>query len=301
VATVLGRPLGISGYWFRGWRLAEVLDVVAGEWGIRRLGLWPHLVEGIEPAQIRDMLAEHEASAYCLNVPGDLRLNSPGREVEAARGLRGALDLAERLGIPLVQIYAGTDTARNADENVRAYAGALRPWVTEAEARGITIAVENNLDQRGEDPRGVNPSRRPERLRALMEALASPYAGLVYDPCNFYTVGVEPFPAPYELLAPWIVSTEFKDVVPYDQGLHGPRGRRAMLTDTLGGTFLPVPVGHGAVAPGPILGRLHDDHYTGEVVLDPFAAQEDLLSQCRESLPPLIGAADEVLAGHRFP
>lgn len=293
---MLGRPLSISGYWFRGCPLADALALVAGELGIHSLGLWPHLVVGMEPSRIRDELASREVTAYCLNVPGDHRLNSPGLDAEAERALGDALELASQLGVTLVQVYAGTAPTLDADENVHAYARALRTWVRAAAERGITLAVENNLDQRGEDPNGVNPSRRPERLRALAELIDAPNFGVVYDPCNFYTVGIEPFPEPYEQLAPWIVSVEFKDVVPFDEAVHGPRGERRLLTDTVTGSYLPVPVGQGAVQPDPILDRLAADGYGGIVALDPFATGDALLRHCRESVAGLTDAARGAVA-----
>jgi sugar phosphate isomerase/epimerase len=289
-AVVLGRPLSISGYWFRDHSLAELLTLMTGDLGIHSLGIWPHLVAGMEPSQIRDELTRHEVTAYCLNVPGEHRLNSPGHEEEAAQALAETLELASQLGVTLVQIYAGTSPALDAHENVEAYACALRPWVRRAAKRGITLAVENNLDQRGEDPNGVNPSRRPERLLALAELIDEPNFGLVYDPCNFYTVGISPFPEPYELLAPWIVSVEFKDVVPFDEQVHGPRGGQRLLTDTITGSHLPVPVGQGAVQPEPILARLAADAYDGVVAFDPFADADTLLDQCRQSVAALTAA-----------
>ena len=290
-AVVLGRPLSISGYWFRDHSLPELLTLMTNDLGIHSLGIWPHLVAEMEPSQIRDELTRHEVAAYCLNVPGEHRLNSPGHEKEAVQALAETLELASQLGVTLVQIYAGTAPALDVDENVQAYACALRPWVRRAAERGITLAVENNLDQRGEDPNGVNPSRRPERLLALAELIDEPNFGLVYDPCNFYTVGIAPFPEPYELLAPWIVSVEFKDVVPFDEQVHGPRDGRRLLTDTITGPHLPVPVGQGAVQPEPILARLAADAYDGIVAFDPFANADTLLDQCRQSVAALTAAA----------
>lgn len=298
-ATVLGRPLSISGFWFRDRSLPDLLALITGEFGIQSLGLWPHLVAGMEASAIRDELARHGVTAYCLNVPGDRRLNSPGHEEAAEQALANALELATQLDVSLVQIYAGTAPALDADANVQSYADALRPWVHRAAERGITLAVENNLDQRGEDPNGVNPSRRPERLRALAERINAPNFGVVYDPCNFSTVGIAPFPEPYELLAPWIVSVEFKDAVPFNETVHGPRGERRLLTDIITGPHLPVPVGQGTVQFDRILVRLAADAYAGIVALDPFAGADTLLMQCRESLIALTNAAQNVDATRR--
>jgi sugar phosphate isomerase/epimerase len=291
---LLRRPLSISGYWFRGQPLGEVVRLLADEFGIHSVGLWPHLLAGLEPAQVQAELDRHHTTAYALNVPGDHRLNSPGQAEAAAGALRESIRLAGRLGVPLVQIYAGTDSGLDAEENVRAFAAALRPWLAEAAARGITLAVENNLDHRMEDRGGVNPSRRPERLRMLAELVDAPNFGLVYDPCNFYTVGVDPFPEPYVQLKPWIVSVEFKDVVPYDSAVHGSSADVKLLNDSNTGSYLPVPVGSGTVDPRPILQRLADDGYQGIVALDPYATGDKLLHDCRESVAFLRRAAEQV-------
>lgn len=293
---VLERALSISGYWFRDRPLADVLRVLTEDFGIRSIGLWPHLLAALEPEHVLEQLQVAGATAYALNVPGDHRLNSPGHEDAAARALRDGITLAAKLGVRLVQIYAGTDTDLDAEQNARAFAAGLRPWLAEAAEHGIILAVENNLDHRMEDNGGVNPSRHPERLRMLAELLDAPNFGLVYDPCNFYTVGVEPFPDAYALLQPWIVSVEFKDVVRYQASVHGPAENLHLLKDSITGSYLPVPVGAGAIDPRPILQRLADDAYTGIVALDPYASGDKLLRDCEQSVAFLRRATAQVNA-----
>lgn len=286
--------LAISGFWFRDLMLADLARLLADDLGVRRLGLWPHNLGDQPPAGVRRTLRDAGIEAYGLNVPStQARLNTGDDPAVAQKAIIDAIALAEELGIPLVQTYAGTNPGLDPLSAVRVFARELEPCVREAERRGIVLAVENNLDQRGEDPGGTNPSRRPESLLALVEHFRSRSFGIAYDPCNFYTVGVEPYPYAYDLLGPAIVSIELKDVVRFSELLHGPRAHHHLLVDSHGGPFLPVPLGEGALNVEGIVRRVARDGYRGPLVFDPFARGEALLVQCRRSLDFLRG----VLAG----
>ncbi len=277
--------LGISGFWFRELELPHLLRLLVDDLGVRRLGLWPHNLGTLPPADIRQALRHAGVEAYALNVPSsEARLNMGVDPAPAQRVILDALALADELEIPLVQTYAGTDTRLDSITAAQAFARELEPCVREAERRGLVVAVENNLDQRGEDPDGVNPSRHPEALLAVAEHFRSRAFGLVYDPCNFYTVGEEPFPRPYELLKPHIVVAEVKDVVRFDERLHGPRSQHHLLVDTREGPFLPVAVGEGAINVHGLLRRLMRDDFQHPLVFDPFATGDALLPMARQSL-----------------
>lgn len=285
--------LSISGHWFRECSLGQLLNLLRTELGVSSVGLWPHNYAGLTSEEIRAALREEDAHAYALNVPStEWRLNTGSDPESAQMAIIEALQLAYDLGSGLVQTYCGTQPAANIATSVEVFADELRPCVLEAERLGVVLAVENNLDQKHEDPAGTNPSRAPESLLDVAKTVSSPNFGVVYDACNFLAVGEEPFPGPYELLREHIVSVELKDVVRYRHGLHGKAESLHLLNDGIEGAFLPVPVGQGALNTDGLLRRLANDSYDGPLVLDPFARGAALLPYCASSLAYIRSVID---------
>jgi sugar phosphate isomerase/epimerase len=276
--------LGLSGHAFADFAPERLLETMTARFGIRSLDYWPFNRGTLELPAYGELLERFGVSVYVVNAPSTSgRLMAPGQTRQAQESLLAAIEEAQALGAPYVQMYTGVPEWPEYLTVVKTFARDLAPVLDRAAQAGVTLLLENNLDQRGEDTRGLNPSRSPEMVLAVLEEVDSPYFKVSYDPCNFYAIGAEGFPYAYDLLKPYIANVHLKDCVRYSPLLHAEAGQK-LLTDVTGGPHLPVPVGQGAINWSGILRRLEADRYGGRLTLDPFSVPELLCEWCEQSL-----------------
>jgi len=280
------RRVAISGHAWRDWEPEPMLQVLAGQLGITTLDYWPWNRGTLSVDEYRALLARYGVTLSVINVPGAHgRLGAPGQMVQAQEALVAAIDEAVALQAEYVQFYTGVPEWPEFLTVVKTLVRDLRPVLERAEAAGITLLLENNVDQRLEDRQGLNPSRRPEMVRATMEEASSPRLRLAYDPCNFHVAGYEDYPYAYDLLKPWIANVHLKDCARFSPLVHAEAmNHDHLFVDVLGGAFLPVPVGLGTLNWDGILHRLDQDGYAGWLTLDPFTSSDALIEWCTQSL-----------------
>lgn len=261
---------------------------------LRRLGLvgldyWPWNRGGMTALEFRALADDHGVDVFCVNVPSSVaRVADPAATDEAHGAIVEAMEEAVVLGASFVQVYSAVPYARDARQAGVELAATMTPLLAEAAARGLVLVVENNLDQRREDFRRLNPSRSPQGLLAAVQHAASDNFRICYDPCNFITVGVEEYPYAYDLLSAYIVNVHAKDCRTYASELHANMPEAAkLLVDMHGGPFLPTPFGCGAVAWRQICGRLAADGYHGWLTLDPFIHDSLLIEWCEDAVREL--------------
>lgn len=278
--------LAISGHAWRDWAPEALLQTLVDRLDIRVLDYWPWNRGDLEIDRYLELLDQFGVEIRVVNVPGAHgRLCAPGETDQAQAALLAGIDEAVALKAPYVQFYTGVPEWPEFVTVVKTLARDLRPLLAHAEERGITLLLENNVDQRGEDHQGLNPSRRPEMVLAVLEEVDSPRLRLACDPCNFCAAGYEGFPYAYELLQPWIECIHLKDCARFSSLLHqdAPNADHLFI-DVLGGPFLPVPMGQGALNWNGVLHRLARDGFAGWLTLDPFSSPNALLDWCLESL-----------------
>ncbi|QOC92295.1 sugar phosphate isomerase/epimerase family protein [Micromonospora craniellae] len=286
--------IALSGFAFDDYSPEDLLSF-ACDLGVVGIDYWPWN-RGSHPIGTYRRLLDHAGmSVCCVNVPsGEIRLGGTERPEVSRRLVVGAMDDAVALGAPAVQVYCATPDVRTRAEAVAILADRLAPLLDEARDRGLTVLVENNLDQRREDGHGVNPSRSVESLVALARRTGSDGLRICYDPANFVTVGEPAFPEAYERLRDHIGAVHAKDCVRFDETRRDDPAANRLLVDGLEGPFLPVVVGAGAVGWPALIGRLAADGYDGWLVLDPFIDPELLALWCETSMDAirrLIAAA----------
>jgi sugar phosphate isomerase/epimerase len=283
--------LGLAGHGVPNWRPEELLALASSRLEIHALDYWPWNRGTLAISEYRDLLNRFQIKVYVVNVPSSIaRAGIPGQEELVAQALFDAIDEAVALEAAFVQFYTGVGPWAEFLTTAKMLARQLQPALERAADAGVTLLIENNLDQRNEDRHGLNPSRRPEMVLAVMEQVDSPYFGLCYDPCNFYAVGAEGFPYAYELLKPYIRNVHVKDCVRYSPLLHSthPQNQK-LLVDSINGPHLPVAVGAGAVNWGGIIRQLEVDRYEGWLTLDPFGTEETFTEWCLASARFLSG------------
>src|SRR4051794_30888738 len=285
--------LGLAGHAFRDRAPMELLAFVRRV-GAVGLDYWPWNRGELSAAEFRRLADAADIEVYSVNVPGAVaRVADPAAAPDWSQHMVAAMDEAVLLGARLVQVYCGVPRAGNIEESAAALVESVRPLVAEAASRDLVLVLENNLDQRNEDRRRTNPSRRPEAIRQALDVIADEHFRVTYDPCNFLTVGVEEYPLGYDLLAEGIVNVHIKDCRRYVAALHsGEPAAAKLLVDSHEGPFLPTRLGDGAVAWREIGARLDRDGYDSWVTLDPFIADDLLEEWCLDAadcLPQLLG------------
>jgi sugar phosphate isomerase/epimerase len=281
----LGR-LGLAGHGVPSWSPESLLEMATSRLSVHALDYWPWNRGSLSLPEFRKLLEKFHVEVYVVNVPSQVaRAGLADQETVMTRALLDAIDDAVALGAPFVQFYTGVELRPEFLTTAKMLARLLQPALEQAQQRGVTLLMENNLDQRGDDPLALNPSRRPEMVLAVMEEVNSPHLGLCYDPCNFYAVGAEGFPYAYQLLKRHIRNVHIKDCVRYSPLLHYDKARtQKLLVDSISGAHLPVPVGQGAVNWDGILRQLEADEYRGWLTLDPFATEATFTDWCVSSV-----------------
>lgn len=200
--------------------------------------------------------------------------NAETADVPGSRArLIEALELADRVGAPLVNSYFGAPGYRDDRRTAEVLARNLEPVLRRAETLGVTLVLENEFDAFGRDRYQGDLTRRPDALRAAVRQIGSPRLRLNFDAANFYCAGVEPFPYAYDVLAEHVEYLHVKDIRSADSTrpeADGPWVRyhdydRAYETTTLG---------TGAVNWPGLLARLAADGYSGPLTLEPHARRE---------------------------
>jgi sugar phosphate isomerase/epimerase len=148
-----------------------------------------------------------------------------------------ALDVAERLGAPVIRIFSfflpdGDDPAVHRDEVLRRMAALCE----RAQGRGVVLVHENEKYIYGDTP---------ERCLDIVESVGSPVLRLTWDAANFVQCGVRPHSEGYVLLRPYLEYIQVKDAV-LGSGQVRPAGQgdgevretvRALRADGFDGVF----------------------------------------------------------------
>jgi sugar phosphate isomerase/epimerase len=258
-------------------------------WQIPALDYWGN-PDNLPTAEFARRLRDEGVDVFALNVPG-VSLFAPvpdrSRQRAVADRIRAEIDVAAGIGAEFVQIYPATARTGRYGDAVQLAAEQLRPVAEYAARAGITLGVENTNDRSGETPdRRLNPSMLPELLHDIVSAVDSCALKACFDPTNWYTSGIEPFPYAYDVLKDSVVNVQLKDarrfrpfgdrdepnasyLVRNEPGRIGPS-----FTADGDGDFLPVPLGDGAVNWWGLAQRLIAGGYGGWWTLDPYCAPD---------------------------
>jgi len=290
------RGVALAGFPFRELAPERLLDLM-GAIGATGLDWWPWN-RGTSPlAQFRQAAETAGIEITCVNVPGErLRgdaANDVARQVDA---VVAAMDDAVALGAAAVQLYPPTPATSSGPERIDALVAMLRPMLPEASARGLRVLVENNFDHRHEDPDGLDPTRRPTTLRAVLDRVDDGTVGVCYDPANFVAAGVDPFSPAFDELARHIGAVHVKDCRPYVEIADAARPEaQRLMVDGDRRVCLPTFVGEGCVPWVDIVEALRGVEYAGWLTLDPFIPTdlvERWSAHAADTVRKWLGSAD---------
>lgn len=294
VTTTHQFQLGVSSYGTGPWSFAELLGILKRH-DLQYLELWPYTDEWSGPSwggririddgfidRTRALLEQYDVRIVSVNTSAQHRINRTSDVPTAQQVINACIDLAAAFNAPFVDFYTGYNPTRDPFSTIRLFPRLIGPCIEHAEKRGVTLVLENHFDMRAEDPAGKDVVRWPESLLTLIETVGSERLRVNFDPCNFYIAGVEPYPYAYELLKSHIRYIHMKDAVRFSELLYGDRQSRTVLTDSLHGSFMPVPVGSGGINFEGLLSALKRDGYSGVLTFEPhtvLAAFEQTLKQ----------------------
>jgi sugar phosphate isomerase/epimerase len=264
--------------------LSQIIDVL-DRYDLRVIELWPQNIPGggtpeqDERYEHRDvagaasLLKARGIQVACITLgfwaaPLCFAAGGGARYTEA---LQGAVDAAVTLGAKLVNTY-------NVGIPLSIWADAVRPAAEYAASKGIVITIENEAH----DDSGL-----PANVAAACARVDSPGLRTLFDPCNYYHAGVEPFPAAYEVVKQHIGYVHLKGGCHYDAsiaGVHQGSSMRDSTRDFIG--YVPLPEASFNVAA--IVNALRRDGYTGYVALEPHVkSAEDVLAFYQQEIPYL--------------
>jgi sugar phosphate isomerase/epimerase len=269
--------LAISGTEFRD----EPVDVLlrsAERVGVDAIELW--CPENLTADGTHGTHDADRALARLADWPGQVVAVSAGVEAGETVDVPGtrarlveAVELADRLGAPVVNTYFGAPGYRDDQRAGDVFARNLEPVLRRAEALGVTIVLENEFDAFGRDRVRGDPTRRPDALRELLRRVGSERLRLNFDAANFYCAGVEPFPYAYDVLAADIAYLHVKDIRTADPAVPEQDGSWNRYHD-YDRAYVTTELGSGAVNWVGLLARLARHGYSGPLTLEPHARGE---------------------------
>lgn len=221
------------------------LEVLAAA-GLRKADLWgrrPHFPEDCDPEVIAAIAAASARTGVSIANLGTYPGSNFASDDEAERAaelesMKRTIDAAAHLGCRSIRVMPGRGEDPAIIDRI---APLLAESAEHAEIMGVLLGMENH--------RG-SIAGNPEDAVALCAAVGSPWFGVLYEPCNLLSVGVD-YRAAFEVLSDWIVHVHVKD------------GRR--MAD---GSFQGVHLGRGEVDPVWVVEALESIGYTGEYALE---------------------------------
>jgi sugar phosphate isomerase/epimerase len=261
------------------------------------LDYWPWNRGDMTTSDFATLMRRNQIEIIAVNIPSSVaRVGDPDATEATLGSFVQAMEDALVLGAPSIQVYSSVPDAPDTTAAVRKLLDSIEPILVEADARDLTVLLENNLDQRGEDTRGLNPARSPDALQAAFRACPASFR-LCFDPANFVATGQDPALA-YEQLWPFVANVHVKDCRVFDRTADAtlPEAGK-LLVDTLAGEFLPTVVGRGEVPWPQLVASLRRKGYDGWYTLDPFIVENRLESWCHESLESWRSLESDVSRG----
>ena len=261
--------------------LEEVVRFAASEgFGCVELMCWPrgkaerryagvtHLdVEDLpdaEAARVLDLCRSNEVAISGLGYyPNPLAPDEAEAQV-AADHLRAVIRAAARLGVRVVNTFAGRDWTRSVAENWPRFLATWRPLVRLAEELDVRIAIENcpMLFTGDEWPGGKNLATSPAIWRQMFGELPSDHFGLNYDPSHLVWQRMD-YLKPLREFAGRIFHVHAKDV-----RIDGERLDDVGILATPLEYHRPKLPGLGAIDWGRFLSVLGDTGYDGPVCIE---------------------------------
>jgi sugar phosphate isomerase/epimerase len=141
---------------------------------------------------LAETLAEHKISLSSVLVPGNhLDPDTKARKAINKRMFR-AIELAEKLGAPLVTTCAWGDPNRTVDQNLSQYKRVFSEYAKACRDHNVRLALENCPHVAGYPIQVRSISFSPDAFEKLFNTVPDEEIGLEFDPSHFQWLGTDP-------------------------------------------------------------------------------------------------------------
>jgi sugar phosphate isomerase/epimerase len=206
-------PLAFSTLACPAWEWGKILDfaVQHGFSAIELRGLQGNLdlpshpifaAERIE--RTRQEIRRSKLRIACVSSSANLYIADPGKRAKELADARRFIDLAEKLGAPLVRVFGGkadSDTALLPDDATKTrVAAGLRELGNYAGTRSVTVVIESH-----------DHFTSSSTLKDVLRMAGSEHVGLLWDAHHTFADSNEDPEFTVRQLGPWIRHTHLKD------------------------------------------------------------------------------------------
>lgn len=159
------------------WSLRECCDHFTRS-GIPAITIWRNVLENLELAEARKMLADHPLRVTSLCRGGFFPHIDPGKREESIDDNKRAVDEAAALGAPMVVLVCGADPCQSLEESRQQIRDGIAAVLPHARACGVKLAVEPLHPMYAGDRSAINTLAQ---ANDLCQELDSPEVGVAVD------------------------------------------------------------------------------------------------------------------------
>lgn len=217
-----------------------------------KVHIYPYVTGEKSVSDLRDTLSSFKVKMVAISGQSDFGVSDSYID-EQVKLVKRQIDLANRLAVPVIRIFASGIPSKYIDDKViERTIKNLKKVSPLAEQANVRLAIENHY--------GITATA--DDVIRIIEGVESGYIGANFDPANFIPSGEDPVTAGKKL-APYIFHTHVKDCVPASQGKYW--------------GYDYIEVGSGIVNYKPILSDLEKNNYEGYLSLEYEDAKDPVL------------------------
>lgn len=256
--------LGLISLDYPSWR--EVI-AAAQHWGLPLVELYVDVsVTEDDLDEVRSALATSGVSVS--SVSSLAKLSQAEDDLDDQLTLvRRSIRLARELDAPFATFMYGGCAGLDRKPALDRFVDRVAPLAEEAAQQAVTPLIENVFSR-------IPPGDldEVEWSQTVFERVGELGVALNFDLGNYAVAGQEAVPLAWEQLRRFARSMHVKNVVPYRPEVHGELGQRRELRDHRRGLHVSTPPQDGVVNYAPVFADLAAGHFTGPVLLEPFAS-----------------------------
>ncbi len=208
-----------------------------------------------------------------------------------------SIEIAEDLGTSFIRIGPFGSSRGSLERAIEKYYRNIEPCLEEAKKKKIILLLENEF--------GDDFTRKVVNCLKIFQEINSPFFRLLYDPCNFYIAGEEPFPYAYNKLKEFISYVHIKDAYilkEWTESEKEPEERKRGEVQYIDSEqniiwkdgkiskkdFICTSLGRGGINYFGLLKKMKEDNYSGYLSLEPHVKEQIHTQVIKESVKFII-------------
>ena len=146
--------------------------------GVKGISIWRDAIEGISPAEVKRMLADHDLTPVSYVRGGFFPSTDPAKRAAAIDENREIIDEAASIGSPLVVLVCGADPNQSLNTSRQQIQEGIETLIPHAEANQVKLAIEPLHPMYADTRSAVNTLQQGNDMA---EAINSPWVGIAVD------------------------------------------------------------------------------------------------------------------------